>query len=159
MGASACEDEGHQMRHRWIGAAVELADRIERLRRFGPDPSPDRALVRPGRILRDGVDRMRRRVHARLVRWETIGREEEAEARILARIGVRQTTNRVLQWLSDQPALRQMVAEQSVDLSRTALDEARDAARDADARAESFVGRLLRPRRRTSSVMSPSPAE
>jgi hypothetical protein len=79
------------------------------------------------------------------------------QGRGLAKTGFVQMTTQVLEWLSDQPAMRRMVADQSLDLTRTALDEIRDVAKEADTRVESLVHRLLH--RRSPPALSPATEE
>lgn len=165
-------NDGHPTRHRLLGALVEMSSgapppvRSLRVREdggttTGDDDSgtPRRWLARPVRGLQRRAERLKGRIQARLARWERMGHAEEAEARALVRTGFRHTTAGVLDWLSQQPALRQMVAEQSVGLTRTVLDQMRDVAQDADARAESLIRRLLRRRPRPLPTTAPAPAE
>lgn len=130
---------------RLVGALVDLSERRDasrRRRRALPSPGAAGDALesgRRGRIMRSA----RRRARARLRHWDALGDAESVESRELARVGLQRTTAHVLEWLSGQPALRRMVAEQSRDLSRSALDELRDATHDVDARAESAVHRVL----------------
>lgn len=150
-------------RHRLVGALVDLSGALrgpaaidaDEMRRGGPT----RRLARLARGLQRSPARLRGRLRARLDRWESIGRTETAEARELARFGLGRTTQSAFEWLSDQPALRQMVAEQSMDLSRTMLDEVRDATQAVDERADSLIRRLLQRRHRSVPSAPPATAE
>jgi hypothetical protein len=160
---AAREPDRRRASRRLLGALVDLSGRRgaarRRLRALPPPradldaPEGERGgpLTRSARGLRRSATRMRRRARARLRHWEALGDAEAAESRELARLGLERTTARVLEWISGQPALRRMVAEQSRDLSRSALDEIRDATHDVDARAESAVRRVVEVLRRRRS--------
>ncbi|UJR85510.1 Hypothetical protein I5071_75900 [Sandaracinus amylolyticus] len=63
---------------------------------------------------------------------ERVGRAEEARGRALARVGLREMSDRVFDRLATNPDVQALVATQSASVTSTALDELRAAIADAD---------------------------
>ncbi|AKF11075.1 hypothetical protein DB32_008224 [Sandaracinus amylolyticus] len=63
---------------------------------------------------------------------ERVGRDEEARGRDLARVGLRELSDRVFDRLATNPDVQALVATQSASVTSTALDELRAAVAEAD---------------------------
>lgn len=154
--ATVTDGDAHPIRHRVVGALVtapthtrEAAARARRSyrRTVGPWVSAVGQLVArtaPGRRLRARARELRDRLRLESARWEVIGRAEESEARALVSVGREAITDAVFERLAEDPAIRDLVAEQSASLGEAVLEEARDFGESADERLESALRRVFR---------------
>jgi len=107
---------------------------------------------------RSRYDELVRRGETLTGRWVDRGQNEEARSRQLARTAAQQSFDTSMDKLGQAPALEQLIRDQSVGLTQTALDEARARTVSGDMVAENFARSILRrvPRRQLNE---PLPSE
>ena len=89
-------------------------------------------------------DRLATRGRQRVNGWIALGREQEPQARLLARKAYLETIDEFISLLAENQELADLVQKKSVGLATEAVDEFRSRGVSADAIAENLVRRILR---------------
>jgi hypothetical protein len=100
-----------------------------------------RLLAKP---VKQALDSTNHSLEDELERWIRIGRLEERQGRAIARIATSELVDEVLNQLSDNPALTDLMQQQSVGLAGSVIRDVRQTATSADDRIEQMARRLLR---------------
>jgi hypothetical protein len=139
-----------------VERGMEAIDRVSRRPRamaaaiLGPIASS--RLVRP--VRRQVVD-LDWRGRALLDRWVEAGRREEAAGRRMVQHLTDEEVDRLLDYLSEKPEVREMVTVQAVGIMDEMVGEVRDQSVTADARVDRLVSRALRRPARTPAPAPP----
>lgn len=112
---------------RWLGAALQ--------------PILDSPLAAPSRRQ---IDRLAARGQQEVQRWIERGRSEEQRSRALASLAFDETIDAFLEYLTQNPEVKDLVQSQSTGLANEVLEEARERAVSADHFLESLARSLLR---------------
>ena len=162
------QDPGVTLRYAMIGLLFESQDRLVRRSKRALDlvwqvtgsfwsPLLNRAgAARQLDPARERYDELVRRGEAVARRWVDRGQDEEDRSRQLARTAAQQSFDSSMDMLGQAPALEQLVRDQSIGLTQTALDEARARTVSGDMFAENIARSILRrvPRR---DLQEPTP--
>lgn len=89
-------------------------------------------------------DRLATRGRQRVNGWVALGREQEPQARLLARKAYLEGVDEFISYLAENQELADLVQKKSVGLATEAVDEIRSRTVSADALAEGLVRRILR---------------
>jgi hypothetical protein len=108
-----------------------------------------RPLLKP---IRTRVDEFARRWGDTVERWIRIGRIEEYNSRALANRATGELIDEVLAYLAQNPAITDLIQQQSIGLAGEVIDDVRQTTATADDTVEAFLRRLLgRPSRGDST--------
>ena len=107
---------------------------------------------------RDRYERLVQRGQEVTNRWVDRGWQEESHSRELARTAAEQSFDFSMDMLGQAPALEQLIRDQSVGLTQTAVDEARSRTVSGDLIAEQYARRILR-RTPRQDLDEPQPAD
>jgi hypothetical protein len=154
-GSPAADSPNEQARFALIGLVFELQERarqrlglFSRLRRlaFGLLDASLRPLFnsRLAAPARQRIDHLAARGQQEVSRWVERGRLEEERSRILATLAFDETVDAFLEYLTQNPEVRDLVQSQSTGLANEVLEEARERAVSADHFLESLARSLLR---------------
>lgn len=82
-------------------------------------------------------------------RWIALGREEEAHSRMLAQVAFDKTVDEYIEYLTQNPEVKELVQQQSSGLANEVIEEVRERTVSADTFLEGLARSLLRrfPRR------------
>jgi len=100
-------------------------------------------------------DRLATRGRQRVNGWIALGREQEPQARLLARKAYLEVVDEFISNLAENQELADLVQKRSVGLATEAVDEFRSRGVSADAIAENLVRRILRRAPRTELPAPP----
>jgi hypothetical protein len=157
--------------HRIVGAFIELRPRFRPAKR-----SPQPGAPPPRRDLRERLRHgwnasttktrldarlipMRRRLLARVERWESLGRTEERHAQALARHALQSLFGQAMNHMAARPELQALIAEQSAGLTRSVVQDMRARSAEADTLAEELVRRIWKGWRQPRPSSGGAPAE
>ena len=140
----------------WARFGVDAARRLSRpFARLLFVDVPAILRLTPAEPLIARVDARVARQRATLDRWIKVGREEERRGRLLARLAGSSTMDELLDELAHNPALRELIEQQSAEVAGTAVDEVRERTLSADIWLEKLVHSMLR---RSARQSAPQPA-
>jgi hypothetical protein len=93
---------------------------------------------------RHQVNRLAARGQQEVERWIARGRSEEQRGRVVAALAFDETIDAFLEYLTQNPEVKDLVQSQSTGLANEVLEEARERAVSADHFLESLARSLLR---------------
>jgi hypothetical protein len=152
---SPAESQSGRLRHALVGTLFEA----EAWARFGVHAArrlsspfvrlfltdlPPILRATPAEPLVELGDALAARGQAVLDRWIGVGRDEERRGRRLARLAVSSMLEELLEYLAQNPEVRELIQQQSVGLADAAVDEVRDRSLSADIGLERLVHSMLR---------------
>jgi hypothetical protein len=98
------------------------------------------------------IQGLSQRINADVDRWIRLGQQEEARSRDLARVAVPDVVDEVLEYLAENPDLRDLIQEQSVGLAGEVVNSMREVTVTADDVLERVVRHVLRRQPRPSDM-------
>jgi hypothetical protein len=132
-----------QMRRRMAGLQAQSESLTKALK-----PITDSWWLRPIKKQYDALQ-------TQIDEWAEIGRHEEALSRAIASEGMSEIIDEFLQYLSENPEVKEMVQQQSADLASDVIGSVREASVSADAVLERVVRSIFLRRPREELSRSP----
>lgn len=126
---------------RKLGLAARLQRRFVQLVGAFTQPIFNSPLLAPSRRQ---VDRLAARGQQEVQRWIERGHSEEQRSRAVAALAFDETIDAFLEYLTQNPEVKDLVQSQSTGLANEVLEEARERAVSADHFLESLARSLLR---------------
>jgi hypothetical protein len=126
---------------RRLGLLARLQHRLFQLLGAALQPILDNPLAAPSRRQ---IDRLAARGQQEVQHWIERGRSEEQRSRAVAALAFDETIDAFLEYLTQNPEVKDLVQSQSSGLANEVLEEARERAVSADHFLESLARSLLR---------------
>jgi hypothetical protein len=104
------------------------------------------------RSYKDWVERGEREVE----RWISLGKEEEKHSRLLAEIAFDKTVDTYIEYLTNNPEVKELVQSQSTGLATEVIEEVRERTVSADTFLEGLARSLLRREPRSHLPVPPA---
>jgi hypothetical protein len=133
-----------QVRKRFSAAASRLADMSDRAEYIFTTRLEPTIRRTPLRHVLARLDDLQFQIMVARDRWTERGQREEEQGRMVARQTLEGITHELIDYMSRNPEVRQLIERQGTSIAEEAVDEVRDRTAAADSRIEQIAHSLLR---------------